>query len=210
MSTTYKGANCDCEGMDPPTARRVDLACGKARQFAKDAQQKLAAQDGAAATALKHHFKLDQGAARGIGRAVQQYHLDYIASVFRKIESDLAGRMTYVRASGWNPFNPGGQFGVAFTMPVNPRVVRLAPTFFTNVSDSGDLWAWVLFHEQVHFASRNSPAGLNAIGDKAYLELDPRKYRNLTTDQALKNADSYTNFARELLDPGFVWDLDAR
>jgi hypothetical protein len=87
----------------------------------------------------------------------------------------------------------------------DPREIHLNPTFL-QLPSSGGGWAWALFHEQVHYASRHAPAGLNDIGDKAYFELELPKYMRLRPAEAIRNADSYTWFARELVDPQFIWD----
>ena len=122
-----------------------------------------------------------------------------IRSVFTKIDSDFKSGMTYVA---------GSLNAVGTTSRLNPKVIRIHPPFFTLQ------WidqATAIIHEQAHFASR-LPGALNTISDrgwpfaKAYHELNPAAYRALTTDQALKNADCYAYFARELAEPGtYVW-----
>ncbi len=204
---TYKGVYCDCEGMTEAEAARVDNACREVKEFAAQVIEEMGRQGPGVTLALKHHFRLDVAAARGVGRQYQDNQISYITSVFRKIREDITLRMTYVRASG---LDPRGWINPAFVAKVGPKVVHLSPGFFKNVPDSGSVWAWALLHEQAHFASRKSPAGINSITDHVYLDEDPKAYMAMSTQKALTNADSFKNFARELLDGGFNWDAETR
>ncbi len=205
---TYVGINCKCEGFTQQDALQIDLAAGRAKQFATATQQKLGSWGPDVIAALKHHFKIDTSKARGIGTVYQDNWIQYIASVYRKMVSDFIGGMTYILGGDWNPMTwPGACSGnPAFTVRVNPKAIHLNRSFVQSGS-SGNMWSWALLHEQAHFASRNSPGGFNSIADYAYFD-DTKKYLRLSTDQALHNADSFTNFAKELLDPGFDWDRE--
>lgn len=198
-TSSYSGTYCTCEGFTPTDASQLDQACGKAREMVATVRSKLAAMSGDVAIALKHHFKLDVSAARGIGRVYQEKQIDGILSVFAKMDSDFAAGMTYVA---------GSLSAVATTDRLNPRVIKIHPPFFTlSPVDQ----ATGLIHEHAHFASR-LPGAFNTISDrgwprlKGYHELNPDVYRGLTTDKALKNADCYAYFAREVAEPAsYTW-----
>ncbi len=198
MSTpsSHKGTYCTCEGFTPTDAFQLDRACGKAREMVTTVLSKLG---GDVAIALKHHFKLDVAAARGVGRAIQEKHIDFIRSVFAKMDSDFKAGMTYLA---------GSQSAVGTTRRVNPKLIKIHPPFFTLAPLDQ---ATGIIHEQAHFASR-LPGAVNTISDrgwpffKGYHELNPDVYRGLTTGVALKNADCYAYFAREVAEPGsYTW-----
>jgi hypothetical protein len=197
--SVYKGTYCACEGFASIDAIQLDRACGKARAMVGTVHRKLAEMSGDVAIGLKHHFKLDVTAARGVGRVYQEKQIDAILSVFAKMDSDFKAGMTYVA---------GSLGAVGTTASMNPRVIKIHPPFFTlSPLDQ----ATGLIHEHAHFASR-LPGALNTISDrgwpffKAYHELNPEVYRGLTTDKALKNADCYAYFAREVAEPGsYTW-----
>lgn len=195
---SIKGTYCTCQGFTPVEAAQLDRACGKAWEMVTKVANNLGTMSGDVAGALKHHFKLDLAAARGIGRVYQEKQIEAICSVYVKIHSDLQTGMTYVA---------GHKNAVGTTGRLDPGVISIHPPFFTLT------WldqATGIIHEQAHFASR-LPWAFNTITDlgwfsKAYHELNPQAYLALTTDQALKNADCYAYFAREVAEPdSYVW-----
>jgi hypothetical protein len=187
----------------------LDSAYGKALEFVRTTQQRLGTTDmelgsyrADVASALKHHFKLDITVAHriSIGSAWQQQIVNGILSVYKQIEFDLLSGMTYEKGTGSDIGN---------TARFNPHEITIDPPFFENHSDDRTR-ARDLIHEQAHYASR-APGNFDAISDRgwwpwwqAYYEINPTVYKNLTTDQALTNADCYAWFAWELAS-GLTW-----
>ena len=188
----------------------VDAAYGKALEYLRTVRHRLASANVEAgsvsadmALSLKHHFNLDVSVPkRDVGRYFQSKVLERISSVYQKIESDLSSGMTYHKGSASN----SGE-----TPRMNPKFIVIDPPFFMRSGAKNK--ARDLIHEQAHFASR-APGNFNTITDHGwwwqldYYEINPRAYKNLTTEQALTNADCYAWFAWELVEPGsFFWDV---
>jgi hypothetical protein len=188
---------CKCDGFTPQESQEVDEAVRQAQDMVRTV---LTDSSPSVASALKHHFKIDVAAARGIGLGFQDQWITGIYDVFRKIQQDFQMGMTYVKTSG---------SAAGSTASFRPEVVYLYPNFFSI--GANPLRGRAIIHEQAHFASR-LPGALNTIKDrgwpwaKDYYELNPSAYSNMSTGEALHNADSYAWFAYEVCYPGnFIW-----
>ncbi len=141
------------------------------------------------------------GTALGSAQNAQrQAVLVKVSAVFLQIQVDLQSRMTYTY-SDWSPAQARTpSFG-------RGEIIIYKPFVTFNINPS--LKAYALIHEHAHYA-RGSWRSITDVGSTwfttgAYAELDFKKYENLSTEDALRNADCYAWFARELTDTGFYW-----
>jgi hypothetical protein len=131
-----------------------------------------AAQAGVQASLQRHFRSSSNQTAERVRRILQRISTEMTTSRALNVECHTTADLSCSNAGAY----------------VTGNLFVFCPTFFDGSSD----WqAAAVIHEMAH-----SLAGITHITDRAYLS--NRIYSNLSTDEALTNADSYENFSREV------------